>query len=177
MAGVEAMQGKFGRLPFAGLLDPAVWYAENGIRISPVLGYFFKARGTFLSRTEEGRAFMGQSGSGTPKAGEVFVQPELARTLKAIREQGSRYMYTGKWAEDFVRIVQREGGKVTLEDMARYQPTWSEPIRSTVFGHMVYANGRPQKGAWSLFTGLNLAEALNLGRKGPYWTPRPLLRC
>jgi len=170
MAGVEAMHGRFGRLPFSSLLDPAIWYAENGVRLSPVLQYFFTTRGKFLSRTPEGQEFMRQSGSETPKTGDLFVQPKLAKTLKAIRAQGSRYMYAGEWAEDFVRIVQREGGKVTAEDMKRYQPIWSEPLKETVFGHTVYVNGPPQLGAQSLFTGLNLAEALKLAQKGPYWT-------
>jgi gamma-glutamyltranspeptidase / glutathione hydrolase len=170
MAGVEAMQGRFGRLPFRPLLNPAIWYAENGVRISPVLQYFFTVREKFLSRTPEGREFIRQSGSDTPKTGDLFLQPELAKTLKAIQEQGSRYMYTGQWAEDFVRIVQREGGKVIAEDMKRYKPIWSEPRKETVFGHTVYVNGPPHLGAHSLLTGLNLAEALKLDKKGPYWT-------
>jgi len=170
MAGVEAMHGRFGRLPFGSLLDPAVWYAENGVRISPVLQYFFAARARFLSRTSEGREFMHQAGDNIPRAGDMFIQTELAKTLKAIQEQGSRYMYIGQWAEDFVRIVQREGGKVTAEDMKRYQPIWSEPLKETVFGHTVYVNGPPHLGAQSLFEGLNLAEALQLDQKGPYWT-------
>jgi gamma-glutamyltranspeptidase/glutathione hydrolase len=170
MAGVEAMHSRFGRLPFGSLFDPAVWYAENGVRISPVLQYYFMARGKFLSRTPEGQTFMRQAGDETPKTGDLFVQPELAKTLKAICQQGSRYMYTGPWAEDFVRIVRREGGQVTADDLKRYEPVWSEPCKETVFGHTVYVNGPPHLGAQSLFTGLNLAEALKLDEKGPYWT-------
>ncbi len=170
MAGVEAMHGRFGRLPFSSLFDPPIWYAENGVRISPALQYFFAARGRFLSRTLEGQEFMRQAGREMPKVGDIFVQSELAKTLKAIREQGSRYMYTGQWAENFVKIVRREGGKVTAEDMMRYEPIWSEPRKETVFGHTVYVNGPPHIGAQSLLTGLNLAEALKLDQKGPYWT-------
>jgi gamma-glutamyltranspeptidase/glutathione hydrolase len=98
------------------------------------------------------------------------VQPELANTLKAIREHGSRYMYTGQWGQDFVKIVAREGGKVTAEDMQRYEPIWSEPYAETVFGYKVYVNGPPHNGAYGLFVGLNLAEALQLDKKGAYWT-------
>jgi gamma-glutamyltranspeptidase/glutathione hydrolase len=104
-----------------------------------------------------------------PKAGDLFVQLELTKTLKAISEQGSRYMYTGQWAENFVRIVQREGGKGTAEDMKRYEPIWSEPRKEAVFGHTVFVNGPPHMGAYALFAGLNLAEALKLDQKGPYW--------
>ena len=169
MAGVEAMHGRFGRLPFRELFEPAIWYAEHGIRISPALEYYFKFRAKALARTPEGLKFSRQEGSATPEAGELFVQGELAKTLKAVGELGSRYMYTGQWGQDFVRIVQREGGRVTDEDMKRYKPIWSEPHKQTVFGHSVYVNGSPHLGAYALFVGLNLAEALKLDQKGPYW--------
>lgn len=170
MAGVEAMSSRFGRLPFRSLFDPAVWYAEHGVLISPVLQYDFAFRAKSLSLTPEGRRFMRQAGDELPKAGDLFVQPELAKTLKAVSENGSRYMYGGQWGEDFVRIVQREGGKVTMDDMKRYEPTWNEPCKETVLGHTVYVNGLPHTGAYALFVGLNIAEALKLDQKGPYWT-------
>jgi len=170
MAGVEAMHHRFGRLPFRDLFEPAVWYAENGVTISPTLQYFFTARAKFLSRTPEGQQFMRQGGSEMPKAGDLFVQPELTKTLRAVGEQGSRYMYTGQWGEDFVRIVRREGGKATAEDLKRYEPIWNEPYKEMVFGHTVYVNGPPHTGGYALFAGLNLAEALKLDQKGSYWT-------
>jgi gamma-glutamyltranspeptidase/glutathione hydrolase len=111
-----------------------------------------------------------------PKRGDLFVQPELARTLKAIRENGSRYKYSGQWGEDFVRIVQREGGKVPTEDMMRYEPTWNEPHKGMVFGHTVYVDGPPHTGAYALFVGLNIAEALKLDQKGPCWTDPETVR-
>ena len=170
MAGVEAMHGRFGRLPFRDLFEPALWYADHGVRISPVLQAYFTIRADFLSRTPEGRQFMRQAGGESPKAGDLFRQADLAKILRAVSDQGSRYMYTGQWGEDFVRIVQREGGKVTHEDMKRYEPIWSEPRKETVFGHTVYVNGPPHTGAYALIVGLNLAEALKLEQKGPYWT-------
>jgi len=170
MAGLEAMHRRFGRLAFRELFAPAIWYDEHGVRISPHLLGFFTIRGKFLARTPEGRAFLAQAGGDSPKVGALFVQPQLAATLKAIAEHGSAYMYTGKWGQDFVATVQREGGKVTAEDLARYQPIWSEPLKTTVFGHTVYVNGSPHYGAYNLIPALNLAEALKLDQKGPYWS-------
>ena len=170
MAGVDALHGRFGRLPLKDLFQPAIWYAENGIRISPTLQYFFTVRGRFLARTPEGRDFIRQSGSDKPKSGDLFVQPGLATTLRAVAEKGSGYMYTGPWADEFVRTVQREGGKVTAEDMKRYRPIWSEPRKAIVFGHTVFVNGPPHLGGQALITGLNLAETLELDKKGPYWS-------
>lgn len=170
MAGVESMHARFGRLPFADLFRPAIWYAGRGVRISGNLQALFSMRRKFLERTPEGRRFLAQAGDPTPKAGDLFVQSDLAGTLSEVAAHGSSWMYTGPWAQDFVRIVQREGGRVSPGDLARYQPTWSEPYRDSVFGRTVYANGPPHYGAYNLFAGLNLAEARGLGLKGPYWS-------
>jgi len=170
MAGIEALHGRFGRLPFRELFAPAIWYDEHGIVVSPTLAGFFQFRKTALARTPEGRRFLGQSGSEIPGPGARFVQLNLAETLKAVASDGARVMYTGQWAKEFVALVQREGGKVTPEDLRRYAPIWSEPRQQTVFGHTVYVNGPPHYGAYALLTGLNLAEARQLDRKGAYWT-------
>jgi gamma-glutamyltranspeptidase / glutathione hydrolase len=170
MAGAEGLHKRFGRLPFRDLFEPAIWYAEHGVRLSHALEYFFTVRAKFLNRTPEGRQFVRQGGREVPKAGALFIQGELAKTLKAISEDGSRYMYTGQWAKDFVRTVRRDGARATARDMERYKPIWSEPYKEAVFGHTIYVNGPPHRGAFGLFLGLNLAEALNLDQKGPYWT-------
>ena len=170
MAGVEAMQGRFGRLAFRDLFAPALWYARNGVRVSPNLQGYFALREKYLARTPEGQRFMRQAGDALPVAGDLFVQHELALTLREVAAKGSSAMYTGPWAQEFVRIVQREGGKATLGDLERYRPIWSEPFRDFVFGHWVFTNGPPHFGAPTLFAGLNLAEALGLEQRGPYWT-------
>jgi gamma-glutamyltranspeptidase / glutathione hydrolase len=170
MAGLEAMQRRFGRLPFKDLFAPALWYDEHGVVVSKHLEGFFKLRAKFLARTEEGRAFLAQAGGNSPTEGALFIQNGLAKTLRAVSRQGARYMYTGPWGRDFVRIVQREGGKVVPEDLARYRPIWSEPYQGTFAGDVVYVNGPPNYGAYNLLTGLNLAEALGLKDRGPYWS-------
>jgi gamma-glutamyltranspeptidase/glutathione hydrolase len=170
MAGVEEMQGRFGRLRFHDLFGPAIWYARNGVRVSPTLQAYFAMREKYLARTPEGQRFMRQAGGALPVAGQLFVQHELALTLRAVASSGSGYMYTGPWAQEFVSTVQREGGKVTPEDLERYRPIWSEPFQETAFGARVFVNGPPNFGAVTLFLGLNLAEALQLDHQGPYWT-------
>jgi gamma-glutamyltranspeptidase/glutathione hydrolase len=157
MAGVESMQKRFGRLAFKDVFSPAIWYADNGVSVSPILHGFFAMRAGAFARTPEGKAFLQQgTGSAQPKAGDLFLQPELAATLRAVSEQGSQYMYRGKWAEDFVRVVQREGGKVVVEDLQRYQPSWNEPYKATAFGNTIYVNGAPHYGAFALIAGLHL---------------------
>jgi gamma-glutamyltranspeptidase/glutathione hydrolase len=176
MAGVEAMQGRFGRLPFHDLFAPAIWYARNGVRISSTLQSYFVLREKYLARTPEGQRFMRQAGDALPVAGDLFVQHELALTLRQVAANGSGFMYTGPWAREYVGTVRREGGKATLGDLERYRPVWSEPFREPVFGHVVFTNGPPQYGAFTLFPGLNLAEALGLDQRGPYWSDQATFR-
>jgi gamma-glutamyltranspeptidase / glutathione hydrolase len=170
MAGIEAMHQRFGKLPFKTLFEPAIWYAKNGVTISPVLGGFFSFRQSFLSRTPEGQRFLHQAGNDLPKAGDKFVQPELAQTLGAVATQGARYMYTGDWGKAFVAAVQKDGGQATADDMKAYKVTWNEPYTSELFGHTLYVNGAPNFTVYQVLTGLNIAESLGLQRRGPVWS-------
>ena len=168
MAGIEAMHRRFGKLPFQELFAPAIWYAENGVTISPTTAIFFKMREKFLSRTAEGRAFMNQAGDGLPKSGDRFVQADLAKALRAVAANGSQYMYTGPWGQHYVEAVQREGGKATMEDMKRYQPFWEEPLSTTFLGHTVFVPGKSSEDGHQLLEALNLAEELKLNEMGAY---------
>lgn len=170
MAGIEAMHSRFGRVPFGDLFAPAIWYADNGVTISAPLAYFFQVRQKYLSRTPEGQRFLRQAGNNLPQIGDVFRQPELAATLRAVAEQGARTMYNRDWAKAFVAAVQRDGGKVTLQDMEDYRPTWSEPAHTSFFNHDVYVGGSPNLSAYQLLTALNVASALHVDRGGAYWT-------
>jgi gamma-glutamyltranspeptidase/glutathione hydrolase len=169
MAGIEQMHKRFGRLPFATLFQPAIAYAEDGIAVSPLLANYFSAYGKFLARTPEGKAFVQQAGSASPKMGDRFIQPELAKTLRAVAQNGASYMYTGAWGQQYVQAVQRDGGKATMEDMKRYNPVWEEPQSTTFLGRTVYAPGKTNNSATGVLEALNLAEATQLDQMGPYY--------
>jgi gamma-glutamyltranspeptidase / glutathione hydrolase len=170
MASIEALHARFGRLLFADLFSPAIWYAENGVIVSPALAYFFQVRQKYLSRTSAGRQFLHQAGAELPKTGDVFRQPELASTLRAIAGDGARFMYTGDWANAFVTAVQRDGGKATLADLADYRPTWSEPWHTTAFGHEIYVGGPPNLSVYKLLTAVDVADAMGIDKRNSYWT-------
>ncbi len=176
MAGIQAMHDKFGKLPFDTLFQPAIWYAEHGVTISPHLAKYFQIRQPFLSKSPEGQAFLHQAGNDLPQPGDNFLQPELAKTLHDVAAHGAGVMYTGAWGKAFVAAVQKAGGKVTTADLADYRPHWNEPYADQVFGHTVYVNGAPNLSVYQVVTGLNLAEALKLDQRGPYWSDATTFR-
>ncbi len=100
MAGIEALHQRFGHLAFGDLFAPAIHYAEQGITLSPMLAGYFHAYSSYLNATASGRQFLQQSGSGSQRTGQRFVQPRLALTLRAVDRDGVREMYSGAWARE-----------------------------------------------------------------------------
>jgi gamma-glutamyltranspeptidase/glutathione hydrolase len=170
MAGMDAMHARFGRLPFSDLFQPAIWYAENGVPLSPLLGVYFQYQQQRLWRTPAGRRFASMPDGALPKSGDRFRQPKLAQTLKALAAQGSAYMYQGDWARDFVSTIRAEGGAATLEDLARYRPEWRKPLSLQLAGATVFGPGPNADDACPTLEALNLLAALKVDALGPYWT-------
>ena len=76
--------------------------------------------------------------------------------------------WKGEWAEKFVAAVQRDGGKITMGDMKRYQVMWPEPISTTYGGNKVYTVGLPAYGGVNVLQGLNLMELTGVRNYGHY---------
>lgn len=169
MAGIEAMHAQFGRLPFADLFQPAIWYADHGVRISSPLADYLRARQTYLWRTPEGRRFASMPDGTLPKAGDNFRQPDLAVTLRAVASHGASYMYTGRWGRDYVAAVRAEGGKATLEDMARYRPVWRKPAELRFAGATIFAPGVAPGLPCPVLEQLNLLSGAKFDSLGAYW--------
>ena len=169
MAGIESMHRRFGVLPFADLFVPAIWYSENGIVVSPVLASFISSRKECVGRTPEGKAFLDQAGGTGPFSNQRFVQPGVANLLRAIARRGAQVMYTGQWGREYVAAVQREGGKVTMEDLQHYEPVWEEPVSTEFAGHTIFGPGQSSRGGYNVMEALNLIEEYKIGQMTPYW--------
>jgi gamma-glutamyltranspeptidase/glutathione hydrolase len=164
MAAVQAMHDRFGKLSFSSLFEPAIYIADHGMVVDAHFSGMLGFRRDVLSRLPETHATFFKPDGTLYQTGELFRQPALAQTLRNIAKNGAEYMYRGAWAKDFVAAVQREGGRVTLEDMAAYRAPWGDPIQTSHFGYDVYTTeslgGRATLGA------LNLIEAANLPKLG-----------
>ncbi|HEY2708885.1 MAG TPA: gamma-glutamyltransferase [Caulobacteraceae bacterium] len=170
MAGVEALHARFGRLPFSDLFQPAIWYAENGVAVSPLLATYFQLQQQRLWRTPEGHRFASLPDGQLPKAGDRLAQPDLAKTLRHVAAEGAGYMYRGGWAQAYVAAIRAEGGAAKLDDLARYKAEWRNPVSLRFYGAEVYGPGEDSDHTCPSLEALNLLSGLKIESMGPYWT-------
>jgi gamma-glutamyltranspeptidase/glutathione hydrolase len=169
MAGVQALHERFGQRPFAELFEPSIWLADRGFPLPPLVAAWRSDEAASLARLEHTRRIFQNEDGKYYDQGDIFHQPQLAQTLKQIASQGAQYMYRGAWAHRFVDAVEREGGKITLQDMADYHPLWSEPARAMYNGYEVASLGLPSLGGLGTLSALLLAESAKMSNRGDYW--------
>ncbi len=156
MAGVQAASRRFGKLPFKDLFAPAIYFAEQGFRLTPFHASLLRLRRKVLSRLPETKAVFTKPDGTWVGEGDLFKQPRLAATLRLVADRGAEEMYTGEWGQRLVEAVRREGGKMTLDDLKNYRVIWSDPLEIPYGVYKVYAPAPPAVG------GVNVAEALNV---------------
>jgi gamma-glutamyltranspeptidase / glutathione hydrolase len=164
VAGWDAMRARFGKLPMADLLAPAIYYADEGFPVTDVIADYWAggaarlAADLFAAETflPNGRA---------PRAGEIFRNPRLAGTLRLIAQKGAAGFYEGKTAEAIVAIARVKGGAMTLADLKDYKPEWVDPISTTYRGWTVYELPPNTQGIAALMM-LNIMERYPIAQSG-----------
>lgn len=135
--GWMALHERFGKLPRKQVLAPAIQYAEQGFPVSDVIAYYWALSVPRLSQfagfkeqfTLDGRA---------PKTGEIWKNPNLARTLKRVAERGRDGFYRGETAKAIARYMADQGGFLTEADLAEHHGEWITPIHTNYRGYEVY---------------------------------------
>ena len=126
----------FGNLEFSALLRPAIRYAENGYVVSPIIAQNWQAHELLLGQTPEASAAYLIDGK-APSAGTIHRQPDLARSLGLIADQGRDVFYRGQISEEIVRFSQCHDGLLSLEDFAEHSSEWVDPISTDYRGYRV----------------------------------------
>ena len=137
VAGWAALHGRFGKLPFGDLMQPAIEIAERGHAVAPIVaGKWAAAVPSLQDQPGYAEAFMPNGRA--PRPGEKFIFKAAADTLRRLAKDGPRAYYEGEIAEQIAAFSKACGGAMTLDDLRGYQPDWVTPISKRYRGHDVH---------------------------------------
>jgi gamma-glutamyltranspeptidase/glutathione hydrolase len=159
---------RLGKLPFAALFEAAIAYAEKGYPISPTVFWNWRWGAEVTHAELHGEEYSGfeaifAPGGSIPQIGELWSNPDLARTLRRIAESGAQDFYEGEIAEKIATFSARTGGVLTLSDLQAHRSTWVEPISTTYRGYNVWELPPNGQGLTALIA-LNILEGFELGK-------------
>ena len=129
------MHKAYGKLPWATALQPAIELADDGFVIREGIISDMKE---YLPQQFPSTMKVMQPNGRWPVAGEIFRQPDLARTLKEIAKNGADAFYRGPMAARIAKFYEDNGGATTADDLASYQTKWVTPISTTYRGYTFY---------------------------------------
>lgn len=158
-AGLLLAHQRYGKLPLEEVMDPAIRLAEEGYRLSRSDAASFNRRYRIWSQYDGTRKYFTK---GSPdrkyQEGELFVQKDLSKVLRRIRDRGHDGFYEGRTADLIVREMERGGGLITHQDLENYEAVEREPVTGTYRGYRVISMAPPSSGGVALMQLLNAAE-------------------
>lgn len=161
---VEAHK-KYGRLSWAAVLQPAIDLAQNGFKITKrQAGELNGMHRNFMKFNPEGTAFVNLEG--TWQENNLFVQNELANTLKLIQEKGRAGFYEGNVADSIVAEMKKGKGLITKEDLKNYHSVWRQPIIGNYRGYKIITMPPTSSGGIALVQLLQSVEPYPLKKWG-----------
>jgi len=161
VAGWVALSERFGKLPFADLLEPAIDIAERGYLL-PIVVQQKWAAATPELRGQPGFAEALLPWGRAPNVGELFRFPAAARGLRSIAESKGESFYRGEIAQAIERFAKSHGGSITASDFSAYRPEWVEPISRPYRGHVLHEIPPNGQGIAALLA-LGILEKFDLG--------------
>jgi gamma-glutamyltranspeptidase / glutathione hydrolase len=159
-AGLAAAHRRFGRLPWAELVAPAVELARRGVTLNAGQAFLHDILDAILRHEEAGRSVYGRAAP--LEEGQMVVMDDLAGTLEWLAAEGAETFYRGELGRRVAGAVRERGGRVTESDLAAYRVIQRRPVRAAYRGTEFVSNPPPSSG------GLLIAFALRvLDRLGP----------
>lgn len=161
VAGWNALHQRFGHLPWKEIFQPAIFYAESGFPVPELIHAFWTGDASVLQQPTvllpNGKA---------PDLGEVFRNPDLAKALRLVAQDGAKAFYQGQIAQAILNTSQALGGTMAADDLAEFSPEWVEPISTTYRGWTVYELPPNGQGMAALEM-LNIMETAPPSPEGP----------
>jgi gamma-glutamyltranspeptidase/glutathione hydrolase len=151
---------KYGSMKLADLLAPAIQYAEDGFPVMEKTAEDWQAEVSLLKKNPAASANYLVNGR-APRAGEIFRQPNLARTFRILARGGRNAFYKGEVARKISDYCQKNGGFISMQDLAAHKSEWVTPISTNYRGYTVYEIPPNGQGLTALIT-LNILEGFDL---------------
>jgi gamma-glutamyltranspeptidase/glutathione hydrolase len=168
VAGLELAWRKYGsgKFSFAELVAPAIALARQGLTVDQDLADSLPRAVPMLARhPSSARIYLRPDGS-PPQPGDHIALDDLAATLEAIAAEGAAGFYSGPIAERIVAAVQAAGGRMTLEDLAKYRAVEREPVIGTYRGRAIISMPPPSSGGAHIVEILNIIEGYPIAEQG-----------
>jgi gamma-glutamyltranspeptidase/glutathione hydrolase len=150
LSGWAALLERFGTHSLAQALEPAIRIAEEGFPVTPIIAEDWAQQVQVLQRDPGARATFLLEGQRSPRAGEWFRNPDLARSFRQIAAEGPGAFYGGALGQRVVDGLREMGGFLTLEDLASHRVSWVTPISVPFQGYRLYELPPPGQGIAAL---------------------------
>jgi len=162
--GFELAHRKYGSRKWADLIEPAMALAERGFPVSYALAESLKSARNLSQNPESKRIFLKNGTHWEP--GETLVQPELARALKRIAQNGGSEFYEGETAQKLAEAMSRNGGLITLADLKKYAAVERVPLTGSYRGYGIIAAPPPSSGGIGILQMLGMLEGSGYQKSG-----------
>jgi gamma-glutamyltranspeptidase / glutathione hydrolase len=162
VAGLAYAQQHWGKLSLKQVMEPAIRLARDGFVVEYDQTKSFQNHD--LTKFPESRRIFQRDGN-FYEPGELFKQPELAKTLERIAENPEDF-YHGAMARELADALQKGGGLITADDLAHYEVKERQPIRGTYRGYEIISAPPPSSGGVALIEVLNILEGYDLAKQG-----------
>lgn len=166
VAGMSAMLDKYGTKKLSELISPSIELAEKGYKISYRQAQTMKEMKDEFAKFQSSRKYFLKSDGESYQYGDLFVQKDLANTLRLIAEEGPDAFYKGAIADLIVQDMEKNHGLITKEDLANYKVAWREPVKGTYRGYEIISMSPPSSGGVHLLEILNTIENTNINQLG-----------
>jgi len=165
VAGLEAAYNRYGTLPWAQLVEPAIRLARDGFEVADRHHRSINFKRELLSRFPAAAAVFLPGGQ-VPPIGSRLRQTDLGRTLQAIADGGAAAFYQGWVADSIAAEMRRGGGLIDHVDLAAYDAVWRDPIQTMYRGFEVISMPPASSGGTTLTEMLNIVEGFDLSAAG-----------
>ena len=155
---------RFGKLEFKSLFEPTIEYAKKGFPVTELIAYYLdRSKERFEDYPNFKEVWM-KDGK-MPAKGEIFKNPQLAKTLEIIAEKGRNGFYEGHVAKAMADFIQSQGGFLTYEDLSSFHSEWTPPVSSNYRGYDVWELPPNGQGIAALQI-LNILENYDIKKMG-----------